>query len=167
MERGRLWREVHLYREGPTSGRRVRERRPDTSWEILTQEPGSKTLSQLCRGMQQSRPPLFACYSVHLSGMWARNVVVYVLCNRWLFASLRHPSIHSFILRREALDMLLSNFSLSSLLCIRWGKKERQAPWAHSLGSLWLVGTSDSQPLCPWMQLHRKVEHNNWDPPSG
>lgn len=137
MERGRLWGEVHLRREGPTCGGSVWKQRQDTSREILTQKPGPETLPQLHRGMQQSRPSLFgalrSCYHpffpIYLSGMSACTVVVYVLCSCRLFASLGHPSSYSSILRREVLDMLLSNFSLSSLLCMCWGKDgERRAP---------------------------------------
>lgn len=62
MERGRLWGEVYLYREGPTSGGRVRKQQQDTSWEILTQKPRPETLPQFCRGTQWGRPSLFVCY---------------------------------------------------------------------------------------------------------
>ncbi len=62
MERGKLWGEVHLHREGPASGGRVPKQQQDTSWEILTQKPGPETLPRLRRGTRQSRPSLLPSF---------------------------------------------------------------------------------------------------------
>lgn len=56
-----------------------------------------------------------------LCGM--KECTVVVLSKHRLCASHRHPSIHLSILRQEELDMLLSNFSLSSLFWVCSGKE--------------------------------------------
>lgn len=67
MERGRLRGELHLHREGPTSRRRVRKQLPDTSWEIVAQEPGPETLPRLSRGTQGLPCLFFYKQARHLS----------------------------------------------------------------------------------------------------
>lgn len=87
---------------------------------------------------------------MYLSAMQICAVVV--LRKRWLFASLQHPSNHLSILRQEDLDMLLSNFSLSSLLCVCWGKRVSALPGVPVISSL------------PGFPGHNNtVKH--WDPP--
>lgn len=116
LEWSRLWGEVHLHSEGSTSGRRVWNPRQDTSWEVLTQKPRLETLPQLNRG-KQDLPlhicEIFAIHKTHVQQLFTFSETA---------GFLRHSNILPSIPGREALDMLLSNLSLSFLLCVHWGE---------------------------------------------
>lgn len=95
----------------------------------------------------KSRPIVFTFYALTAGGsnacrlnprrffMVRKNVqeLFWSIC-----ASRQHPSIHVSILRQEEPDMLLSNFSPSSVLWVCSGKERGK----HSPGSLWLVASS-------------------------
>lgn len=64
MEWGRLWGEVHLYREGPTSGGRVRKQERDTSCAILTQKPRPETQPQFYRGKLPKKVEFYSVFTM-------------------------------------------------------------------------------------------------------
>lgn len=105
MERVRLWGEVHLHREGSSSGGRDRKHQQDTSRALLAQKPRPPTLSQICRGTN--------C-KWRKSGFTTAFEEDINIC--WLVC-VTPTSFHSLsILRQELLHTLKSNFSLSPLL---------------------------------------------------